>query len=170
MTDANVSKEEMIEYAAAWFRRKGFRKSHLRWRKSDGVFTKEFVIQGSSFSREAYYIRPCVHIDALADQSFGMFAADIPHFSTEQVIRDTERFFCEWTNPGLIRAHIQAFLEWDARNPLEVRRERKLAVEQKYTERDERNRALLELEFADPCPAPELFDCQRYIPYLLENL
>lgn len=30
MTGANVSKEEMIEYAAAWFRRKGFRKSHLR--------------------------------------------------------------------------------------------------------------------------------------------
>ena len=54
MTGANVSKEEVIEYAAAWFRRKGFRKSHLRWKKSDGVFTKEFVIQGSSFSREAY--------------------------------------------------------------------------------------------------------------------
>ena len=120
--------------------------------------------------KEAYYIRPCVYIDALADQSFGMFTTDIAHFSTEQVIRDTERFFCEWTNPGLIRAHIQAFLEWDARNPLEVRRERKLAVEQKYAERDERNWALLELEFADPCPAPELFDCQRYIPYLLENL
>lgn len=44
------------------------------------------------------------------------------------------------------------------------------AVEQKYTERDERNQALLELEFADPCPAPELFACQTYIPYLLENL
>ena len=42
MTGVNMTKEEMIEYAAAWFRRKGFRKSHLRWRKSDGVFTKEF--------------------------------------------------------------------------------------------------------------------------------
>ena len=118
------------------------------------------------------YLRACVNKTLLKfNQSFGMFTTDIAHFSTEQVIRATERFFCEWTNPGLIRAHIQAFLEWDARNPLEVRRERKLAVEQKkYAERDERNQALLELEFADPCPAPELFDCQRYIPYLLENL
>lgn len=134
------------------------------------MFTKEFVIQGSSFSRDAYYIRPRVYIDALADQSFGMFTTDISHFSTEQVIRDTERFFCEWTNPGLIRAHIEAFLEWDARNPLEVRREKKFAVERTYTERDERNQALLELELADPCPAPELFVCQRHIPWLLETL
>ncbi len=170
MTGADVSKEEMIKYAAAWFRKKGFRKSHLRWKKSDGIFTREFVIQGSSFSQETYYIRPCVYIDALADQSFGMFTTDIARFAAEQVIRDTERFFCEWTNPRLIRAHIQAFLEWDARNPLEARRERKLAIEQEYTDRDERNQALLELELADPCPAPELFVCQRYIPYLLENL
>lgn len=170
MTGANVSKEEMIEYAAAWFRGKGFRKSHLRWRKSDGVFTREFVIQGSSFSREAYYIRPRVYIDALADQSFGMFTTQIAPFTTEQVIRDTERFFCEWTNPGLIRAHIEAFLEWDARNPPEVRREKMLAVERTYTERDERNQALLELELAAPCPAPELFVCQRHIPWLLESL
>lgn len=166
----SVSKEEMMEAAAAWFRKRGFQKKRLRWRKTEGAFTKEFVIQGSSFSKEAYYLRPCVYIDALKDKSFGAFTTEIAQFSTEQVFRDTERFFCEWTNPGLIRAHIKAFLEWDARNPLEARRERRLAVERSLTDRDARNQALLELELADPCPAPELFDCQQYIPYLLENL
>lgn len=166
----SVSKEEMTEAAAAWFRKRGFRKKRLRWRKTEGAFTKEFVIQGSSFGKEAYYIRPCVYIDALKDESFGAFTTEIAPFSTEQVLRDTERFFCEWTNPGLIRAHIEAFLEWDARNPPEARRERKLAVERSLTDRDARNQALLELELADLCPAPELLWCQQYIPYLLENL
>lgn len=53
-----LPKEELISYAKSYLKAKGFKKKNTRWTKDIGEFTLCFYIQGSSYSKELYYIRP----------------------------------------------------------------------------------------------------------------
>lgn len=60
-----LSEEELIEFVKPYLKSKGFKKKNKRWTKDIGEFTVCFYIQGSSFSKEDYYIRHGVFINAL---------------------------------------------------------------------------------------------------------
>ena len=53
-----LPEEQLIEYAKSYLKAKGFKKKNKRWTKDTGEFTLCFYIQGSSYSKEDYYIRP----------------------------------------------------------------------------------------------------------------
>ena len=105
-------------------------------------------------SKEDYYIRPGVYIDAVQQtihDYYGHFHTEIRSDTLSQIFRDTELFFQEWTDKALIRDRVLAFMEWDKRNPLDKRRAGEVDYE------------------TDPVPAP-LFGIQPYVfQYVIEN-
>lgn len=60
-----LPEEELIEYAKPYLKNKGYKKKNKMWTKEVGDFTVVFFIQGSCFSKEDYYIRPGVFINAV---------------------------------------------------------------------------------------------------------
>ena len=119
-----LPEEQLIEYAKSYLKAKGFKKKNKRWTKDTGEFTICFYIQGSSYSKEDYYIRPGIFINALmpCDDVYGHFMLEIEPSTPEEVVSKFDDWCEEWTNKSLIKERLIAFMEWDKRNPLEKRR------------------------------------------------
>ena len=121
----NMTEDELIAYMKPRLKELGFKKKNKRWTKVVGDFTLVFFIQGSSFSKDAYYIRPGVFINSCPGKDYyyyGHFYTEIKQISPQQVLNDTLSFFSEWTDKRLITARANAFIEWEKRNPLDKRR------------------------------------------------
>ena len=146
--------KQLIEYVKPYLRAKGFKKKNKRWTKDTGEFTLCFYIQGSSYSREDYYIRPGIFINAFmpCDDFYGHFMLEIESSTPEAVVRKFDIWCEEWTNKSLIKQRLLAFMEWDKRNPLEKRRA-----------------GLVDYE-SDPVPAREFFSTPLVVKqYILDN-
>ena len=153
-----LPEEDLIAYAKPYLKARGFRKKNKRWTKDVGEFTVSFFIQGSCYSKEDYYIRPGVFINALqpASVNYGHWGTEIEQTTPEEIMEKFEKWSEEWTDKALIKARLLAFMEWEKRNPLEKRRA-----------------GLVDRE-KDPVPAEEFFD--MVIPqlhsakqYILDN-
>lgn len=153
-----LTEEALIAYAKPYLKERGFKKKNKRWTKDMGDFTVSFLIQGSVYSKENYYIRPGVFINALQPTPlyYGHFMTEIPQTDPETVMRDFECWCREWTDKALIKERLIAFIQWEERNPLEKRRAN--LVDYK----------------ADPVPAQEFFAMDsppQYSPrqYILDH-
>ena len=154
-----LSEEELIEYVKPYLKAKGFKKKNKRWIKDIGEFTISFLIQGSCFSKEDYYIRPGIFINALmpTEQYYGHWMTQIEQTTPEEIMQKFEQWCEEWTNKSLIKERLLAFIEWEKRNPLEKRRAKLVDYEK------------------DPVPAEEFFmiDTPPTTPstkqYILDN-
>ena len=136
-----LPEEQLIEYLKPYLKAKGFKKKNKRWTKDTGEFTLCFYIQGSSYSKEDYYIRPGIFINALMPcyDFYGHFMLEIEPSTPEEVVSKFDDWCEEWTNKSLIKERLLAFMEWDKRNPLE-----------------KRSAGLVDYD-ADPVPAREFF-------------
>lgn len=154
-----LPEEELIEYAKPYLKAKGFKKKNKRWTKNIGEFTISFLVQGSCFSKEDYYIRPGIFINALmpTELYYGHWMTGIIPTTPEAIMFEFEQWCEEWTNKALIKERLIAFMEWEERNPLKKRRAK--LVDYK----------------ADPVPAEEFFMIDKLptIPstkqYILDN-
>ena len=154
-----LSEEELIEYVKPYLKAKGFKKKNKRWIKDIGEFTISFLIQGSCFSKEDYYIRPGIFINALmpTEEYYGHWMHGIEPTTPEEIMQKFEQWCEEWTNKSLIKERLLAFIEWEERNPLEKRRAKLVDYEK------------------DPVPAEEFFmiDTPPTTPstkqYILDN-
>lgn len=120
-----VLPEELIDFLKPRLKALGFKKKGKRWTKVSGDFTLVFFIQGSSFSKDLYYVRPGVFINDCPGKEFyyyGHFDTEIRQINPQQILDDALSFFAEWTDKELIRNRAKAFVEWDQRNPLDKRR------------------------------------------------
>lgn len=119
-----LSEEELIEYVKPYLKAKGFKKKNKRWTKDIGEFTLCFYIEGSCFSKEDYYIRPGIFVNALmpTQRTYGHWDTYIKHTTPEEIMLEFESWCIEWSNKSLIKERLLAFLEWEERNPLEMRR------------------------------------------------
>ena len=136
-----LTEEQLIEYVKPYLNAKGFKKKNNRWIKESQEFTISFLIQGSSFSKENYYIRPGIFINALmpSKQYYGNWMCEIVPTTPERIMSEFEDWSKEWTDKSLIKERLNSFIEWEKRNPLEKRRENMVDYE------------------ADPVPAQEFF-------------
>lgn len=115
-----LPEEELIEYAKPYLKNKGYKKKNKRWTKEVGAFTVVFFIQGSCFSKEDYYIRPGVFINAVEHSPmdyYGHFDTQIEQTTPQKVMEDFEAWSEEWTNKALIKKRLLAFIKWDERYP-----------------------------------------------------
>ena len=137
----SISEKALIEYVKPYLKAKGFKKKNKRWTKDIGDFTICFYIQVSCYSKEKYYIRPSVYINALLQTNlgYGHFMTEIEQTSPEEIMQKFEQWCEEWTNKNLIKKRLIAFMEWEERNPLEKRRANLVDYEK------------------DPVPAEEFF-------------
>ena len=124
MANQQVSKEELICCTKERLKAAGFKKKDLRWTKSNDDFTMVFYIQGSQWDKNNYYIRPGIFINAIDPPTlpYGHIWTEISANSIAQIFDDLSVFFYKWTNKSLMKEHINAFLDWDKRNPVEKRR------------------------------------------------
>lgn len=136
-----LTEEQLIEYVKPYLKAKGFKKKNNRWIKESQEFTISFLIQGSSFSKENYYIRPGIFINALmpSKQYYGNWMCEIVPTTPERIMSEFEDWCKEWTDKSLIKERLNSFIEWEKRNTLEKRRENMVDYE------------------ADPVPAQEFF-------------
>lgn len=136
-----LTEEQLIEYVKLYLKAKGFKKKNNRWIKESQEFTISFLIQGSSFSKENYYIRSGIFINALmpSKQYYGNWMCEIVPTTPERIMSEFEDWCKEWTDKSLIKERLNSFIEWEKRNPLEKRRENMVDYE------------------ADPVPAQEFF-------------
>lgn len=136
-----LPEEQLIEYVKPYLKAKGFKKNNKRWTKELEGFTISFLIQSSSFSKEDYYIRPGIFINAFksSKQYYGNWMCEIKPTTPEEIMNEFEVWCEEWTNKSLIKERLLAFIEWENRNPLDKRRENLVDYE------------------TDPVPAHEFF-------------
>jgi hypothetical protein len=149
-----VPKEDLIDFVKPFLKARGFRKKNKRWTKDIGDFTLCFYIQGSCYSKEDYYIRPGVFINALPSDAwmYGHFMTEIQQTTPEEILTKFEKWCEEWTNRDLIKARLLAFIEWEKRNPLENRRANLVNYD------------------TDPVPAKEFFAASLQTKqYILDN-
>ena len=134
-----LAEEKLIEYAKPYLKARGFKKKNKRWTKDIGEFTLCFYIQGSAYSKEDYYIRPGVFINAMPMPRpyYGHFMTGIEITTPEEILSKFEAWCEEWTNKALIKERLLEFIEWDKRNPLKKRQDELVDYE------------------ADPVPAEE---------------
>ena len=140
-----VSEEELIAYAKPYLKTKGFKKKNKRWTKDIGEFTLCFYLQGSCFSKEDYYIRPGIFVNELMPtiRTYGHWMTQIEQTTPEEIMTTFDQWCDEWTNKSLIKQRLLAFMEWEERNPLEMRRAKLVDYEK------------------DPVPAHEFFGIDR---------
>ena len=120
---SNIPEIELIEHAKKHLKEKGFRKKNKRWTKVDGDFTISFLIQGSCYDKDSYYIRLGIFINALeTNLYYGHFMTELKQDSIEDIFCEFERFVTTWTNKATVKKTVTDFIEWDKRNPLEKRR------------------------------------------------
>ena len=122
--EKRLSEDLLIEYAKPYLKAKGYKKKNKRWIKETSEFTISFLIQGSSYSKDKYYIRPGIFINSLmpSDDYYGHWMFEIDPTTPEEIMEKFDAWCEEWTNKSLIKKRLQAFMEWDKRNPLEKRR------------------------------------------------
>lgn len=148
------TEEELIAYVKPYLKSKGFKKKNKRWVKEIDAFTISFLIQGSCYSKEDYYVRPGIFINALlpTDKYYGHWMREFEHDAPEKIISEFEKWCEEWTNKPLIKERLLNFLDWEKRNPLEKRRA-----------------GLVDYE-NDPVPAPEFFPVDlKTMRFILDN-
>ncbi len=112
-----ISETELIEYAKKYLKEKGFKKKNKRWTKVDGDFTISFLIQGSCYDKEDYYIRPGIFINELEANTYyntyyGHFMTELSQDSLESIFGEFENFVATWTNKAVIK---EIVAEWDKR-------------------------------------------------------
>ena len=119
-----LPEDQLIEYVKPYLKAKGFKKKNKRWIKETSEFTISFLLQGSSYSKEDYYIRPGIFINALmpSDEYYGHWMLEIRPTTPSEIMSKFDAWCDEWTNKSLIKERLLAFMEWDKRNPLEKRR------------------------------------------------
>ena len=117
---SNIPETELIEYAKKQLKEKGFKKKNKRWLKQTDDFTISFLIQGSCYSKEDYYIRPGIFINALmpTDLFYGHLDTQIEQTTPEEIMVKFDAWCEEWTDKSLVKERLLAFVEWDERNPL----------------------------------------------------
>lgn len=149
-----LPEDRLIEYVKPYLKAKGFKKKNKRWTKETPDFTISFLIQGSFFSKENYYIRPGIFINALmpAEEYYGHWMLDIKPTTPEEIMMIFEAWCEEWTNKALIKERLLAFLEWEKQHtPEEIR-----ALALNYN--------------ADPAPVYECFGMSpKTKQYILDN-
>ena len=121
----NISEDELINAAKLFWKERGFKKVRKRWTKVVDDFTLSFLIQGSVYDKDFYYVRPGVFFNFLQQRPghyYGHVYTGIEVNSIEQILQDTENYFKDWTDKELIKRRIMSFIEWDKRNPTEKRR------------------------------------------------
>lgn len=120
-----LPEDTLIQYIKPYLKAKGFKKKNKRWLKETPEFTISFLIQGSSYSKEDYYIRPGIFINALMPNNlfYGHWMTQIEQTTPEEIMEKFDTWCEEWTNKSFIKERLLAFIEWDKRNPLEKRRE-----------------------------------------------
>jgi len=141
-----LPEEELIAFIKPYLKAKGFKKKNKRWTKDIGEFTLCFYIQGSCFSKEEYYIRPGIFVNALRPTQlvYGHWMTQLRKDRTpEEILLSFEQWCAEWTDKTLIKEQVQAFVEWEERNPLQKRRDNLVDYEK------------------DPVPARECFTMQE---------
>lgn len=150
---SRVPENELIEYAKKYLKEKGFKKKNKRWTKVDEEFTISFLIQGSIYDKDDYYIRPGIFINALeTNLYYGHFMTELPQDSIENIFCKFEEFVTIWTDKAAVKKIVTDFIEWEKRNPLEKRRE-----------------GLVDYE-KDPVPSRVCFCIpERVIEYILAN-
>ena len=149
-----IKQNELIEETRDVLKSKGFKKKNKRWTKDIGEFTLVFYIQGSSYSKEDYYIRPGVFINAIdkANSVYGHFYTQIEISNSERIYKEFFDFCETWTDKQKIKNRLYKFIEWDKRNPLEKRRLGQVDYEK------------------DPVPSKVFFGVsQNTIDYILAN-
>ena len=136
-----LSEAELVEYVKPYLKAKGFKKKNKRWTKETEDFTISFLIQGSCYDKEDYYIRPGIFINSLmpTDLYYGHWMTEIKPTTPQEIMIEFEKWCEDWTTKTLIKERLLSFIEWEERNPLEKRR-------QKLVDYD-----------ADPVPANEFF-------------
>lgn len=151
-----VSEQELIDYIKPRLKKMGFTKKNKKWSKIVNCFTCVFLIQGSIYDKETYYIRPSVYINdcpTSLKRYYGQFMCEIEQTSPEQILEDTERFFEKWTNKEWVKKTVNDFMKWEKRNPVEKRH---------MKETDEEN---------DPVNEPILFQLGEFeIQWIIDNL
>ena len=150
---SNISESELIEYAKKQLKGKGFKKKNKRWTKVDGDFIISFLIQGSCFDKDVYYIRPGIFINTLeTNLYYGHFMTELSQDSLENIFAEFESFVTTWTDKDMVKKIVSEFAEWDKRNPLEKRRA-----------------GLVDYE-KDPVPSRVCFSIsESVIDYILQN-
>lgn len=120
----NLSEEELIEYAKPILKEQGFAKKAKRWTKVTEHFTYCFFIQGSSFSKEDYYVRLGIIINDIdvSVSSYGHISIDVPVTTKEEVLKLSLDFFSQWDRIDSLKKLVIDFVEWEKRNPIEKRR------------------------------------------------
>ena len=100
MMNSILSEQKLTEYAKLYLKEKGIKKKNKRWTKETQEFTISFLIQGSSFSKEDYYIRPGIFINALmpTQQYYGHLMCEISANKPEEIMNKFETWCNEWTN------------------------------------------------------------------------
>jgi hypothetical protein len=148
-----ISEEQLVEYSKVYLKQRGFKKQNKRWTKDIGDFTLVFFIQGSSFSKKDYYIRPGVFINGLETQDYyGHFFIQIESTNFEEIFIKFNNFCDEWTDKKAIKEKALAFIEWDKRNPIENRRANKVNYKK------------------DPVPSYVFFAVSKYVmDYIINN-
>lgn len=119
-----IPEEELIAYAKPYLKAKGFKKRNKCWTKNIGEFTLCFYLQGSCFSKEDYYIRPGIFVNALMPtiRTYGHWMTQIEQTTPEEIMVKFDQWCEEWTDKLLIKQKLLAFIEWEKRNPLDKRR------------------------------------------------
>ena len=137
----NVSEEELIEFIKPILKEQGFRKKAKRWTKTTEHFSYIFFIQGSSYDKDDYYVRPGIIVNDIQAEPwvYGHFHIDIPVTTKEEILKKAEEFFSQWSSIEYLKKAVSDFVEWEKRNPVEKRRA-----------------GLVNYE-ADPVPAHDLF-------------
>lgn len=149
-----LSEDELIKYAKSYLKSKGFKKKNKRWMKESSDFIISFLIHGTSFDKDDFYVRPGIFIKALMPTNayYGDFMCEIKADTAENVLLSFEEWCRKWTNKSYIKESLESFIEWEKRNPLEKRRKKVLDY------------------LTDPIPAKEFLRLSlRARQYILEN-
>ena len=119
----------------------GFRKKAKRWTKTTEHFSYIFFIQGSSYDKNDYYVRPGIIVNDIQAEpwAYGHLSIDIPVTTKEEILQKAEEFFSQWSSIEYLKKTVADSVAWEKRNPVEKRRAREVDYE------------------ADPVPAYSLF-------------
>ncbi len=118
-----MTENELIEYIKPILKKGGFLKKNKRWIKTTEEFKISFLIQGSCYDKDNFYIRPGVFVNAIKTSDYyGHFVTALKQETPEQVVNDFEQFCREWTDKEYIKKILFDFENWERRNPLEKRR------------------------------------------------
>ncbi len=118
-----MTENELIEYIKPILKKSSFLKKNKRWIKTTEEFTINFIIQGSCYDKDDFYIRPGIFVNAIeTNDYYGHFTTELRQETPEQIIGDFEQFCKDWTDKKYIKKMLLEYANWEMRNPLEKRR------------------------------------------------